>query len=365
MRIAVPQEIKKDEARVALTPDGTHELVSAGHTVLFQRGAGVGSALTDDAYAAAGAELVDDVEELFERAELMVKVKEPQLQECARLRPDQVLFTYLHLAAYPRVAEALLASGCTAIAYETVELRNGALPLLAPMSEIAGRMAAQVGARFLERPQGGRGVLLGGAPGVLPGRASVLGAGRAGVACAVAAAGLGADVVVLDKDVGKLRRLEERGVNGVRTMTASIAAIESSVISSDLVVGAVLVPGAAAPKLVSEGLVRRMRQGSVLVDVSIDQGGAFETSHETTHADPVYDLHGVTHYAVGNIPGAVPYTSTMALTNVTLPYVTELARGLDLALERHIELRAGVNVRDGVLVNHRVRESLEAHRVAG
>ena len=358
MRVAVPTEIKSDEARVGLTPDGARELVASGHQVLVQAGAGAGCSMPDDAYLAAGARVVADVDELFTLADLLVKVKEPQLTEVARLRPGQVLFTYLHLVAYPAIAHALADRGVTALAYETVQLDDGSLPLLAPMSEIAGRMAAQVGARFLERPQGGRGVLLGGAPGVPPAAATVLGAGRAGAACAVALAGLGAVVTVVDNDVEKLRRLEERGQGRIQTRSSSLQAVEDLVLQSDLVVGAVLVAGAAAPKLVSAGLVARMRRGSVLVDISIDQGGAFATSHETTHAQPVYEMHGVLHYAVGNIPGAVPRTSTLALTNATLRYVVALAAGLDSATARYPELSRGVNVAKGEIRHPAVAAAL-------
>jgi alanine dehydrogenase len=360
MRVAVPTEIKRDEARVGLTPDGARELVAAGHEVVVQAGAGAGCSMSDHAYLAAGARVVADVDELFGLAELVVKVKEPQLSEVARLRPGQILFTYLHLAAYPAIAHALADSGVTAVGYETVQLDDGSLPLLAPMSEIAGRMAAQVGARFLERPQGGRGVLLGGAPGVPSASATVLGAGRA-AACAVALAGLGAAVTVVDNDISKLRRLEERGQGRIQTRSSSLQAVADLVAASDLVVGAVLVAGAAAPKLVSAQEVRRMLPGSVLVDISIDQGGAFATSRETTHADPVFELHGVLHYAVGNIPGAVPYTSTLALTNATIRYVAALADGLDSATSRFPELARGINVAKGEVRHPAVAAALRVN----
>jgi alanine dehydrogenase len=358
MRVVVPTEIKRDEARVGLTPDGVREVIAAGHEVLVQAGAGAGCSMADHAYLAAGAQVVADVDELFGLADLVVKVKEPQLAEVARLRPGQLLFTYLHLAAYPAIAHALADSGVTAVAYETVQLDDGSLPLLAPMSEIAGRMAAQVGARFLERPQGGRGILLGGAPGVPPASATVLGAGRAGAACAVALAGLGAAVTVVDNDIAKLRGLEDRGHGRIQTRSSSLQAVEDLVAASDLVVGAVLVAGAAAPKLVSNDLVTQMRPGSVLVDISIDQGGAFATSRETTHAEPVFELHEVVHYAVGNIPGAVPYTSTLALTNATLRYVVALAGGLDSATARFPELSRGVNVAKGEIMHPAVAAAL-------
>jgi alanine dehydrogenase len=353
----VPREVKSGEARVAITPAGVRELVARDHEVLVEAGAGTGSRIGDDEFAAAGARIVPEAADLFEQAALVVKVKEPSVAEIARLRDGQVLFTYLHLAAYPKVAEGLLASGATAIAYETVELRGGT-PLLAPMSRIAGRMAAQVGARFLEQPQGGRGVLLCGAPGVPPARATVLGAGQAGTSAALGLAGLGAQVRVLDLDNDKLQRLSELGFGNITTVYSSLLAVEEYVSDSDVTVGAVLTVGAAAPKLVGEDLVKRMRPGSVLVDISIDQGGTFGTSRETTHQDPVYTLHGVVHYAVGNIPGAVPHTSTHALTNATLPYVLALAGGLQEALERHPELVKGVNVARGTITHPRVAAAL-------
>ena len=360
MRVAVPKETKKNEARVGLTPAGARELVAAGADVFVEAGAGAGCAFDDASYMAVGATIVDGADDLYACGDLIVKVKEPQQPEVALLRPDQTLFTYLHLAAYPRLARALAESGVTAIAYETVENTDGSLPLLAPMSEIAGRMAAQVAARFLERPQGGRGVLLGGAPGVPPGRAVVLGAGRAGVACAVAMAGLGAVVVVVDKDVERLRTLESRGIGRITTRMVDIATVEELALEADVIVGAVLVAGASAPKLVDDDLVKRMRPGSLLVDISIDQGGAFTTSHETTHDDPVYELYGVLHYAVGNIPGAVPSTSTQALTNVTLPYVKALLDGVDDAMSSMPPLVTGLNVRDGEITNKIVAGALEA-----
>lgn len=357
MRVGVPKERKPGEARVAITPAGVRELVARGHEVLVEAGAGAGSRIADDEFVAAGARVVAEAADVFEQAALVVKVKEPSAEELGRLRAEQVLFTFLHLAAYPAVADGLLASGATAIAYETVEL-GGRTPLLAPMSRIAGRMAAQVGARFLEQPQGGRGVLLCGAPGVPPARATVLGAGQAGASAALGLAGLGAQVSVLDLDHAKLERLSELGHGNITTVYSSLLAVEEHVSTSDVTVGAVLTVGAAAPKLVGEDLVKRMRPGSVLVDISIDQGGTFGTSRETTHADPVYTLHGVVHYAVGNIPGAVPHTSTWALTNATLPYVLALAAGLPDALERHPELVKGVNVARGTLTHPQVAEAL-------
>lgn len=360
MRVAVPKEVKKNEARVGLTPAGARELVAAGAEVFVESGAGAGCAFDDASYQAAGATVVESAAKLYDCGDLIVKVKEPQASEVAMLRPDQTLFTYLHLAAYPDLARGLVDSGVTAIAYETVENPDGTLPLLAPMSEIAGRMAAQVAARFLERPQGGRGVLLGGAPGVPPGKGVVLGAGRAGVACAVALAGLGAEVVVVDKDVERLRALESRDIGRITTRVVDLATVEELALEADVIVGAVLVAGASAPKLVDEALVKRMRPGSLLVDISIDQGGAFATSRETTHEDPVFEVHGVVHYAVGNIPGAVPYTSTRALTNVTLPYVKALLSGVDDALAATPGLASGLNIREGEITHPTVASALAA-----
>ncbi|HEV3495970.1 MAG TPA: alanine dehydrogenase, partial [Actinomycetes bacterium] len=347
MNVGVPKEIKPGEARVALSPAGARELTSRGHRVVVEAGAGAGSRIGDDDFQAAGAEIVPTAEDVFEQAELIVKVKEPKPVETQRLGPGHVLFTFLHLAAHPEAAKGLRASGATAIAYETVQLPSGLTPLLAPMSRIAGRMAAQVGARFLEQPQGGRGVLLCGAPGVPRARATVLGAGQAGANAALGLAGLGAQVNVLDVDVDKLMRLAELGQGNITTVHASRLAVEEYVPGSDVVVGAVLTVGAATPVLVDEDLIRQMRPGAVVVDISIDQGGTFETSHETTHSEPVFVLHDVVHYAVGNIPGAVPHTSTYALTNATLPYVLALADGLPSALARRAELATGVNVAGG------------------
>lgn len=351
MRVAVPTETKPGETRVGLTPDGVRELVAAGHRVVVQAGAGAASAFPDGAYRAAGATVVSTAAEVYEAGHLVVKVKEPQPGEVTFLRRDHVLFTYLHLAAQPALTAELAGRGLTAIGYETVALPSGALPLLSPMSEIAGRVAAQVSARFLEEPQGGPGVLLGGAPGVPPARAAVLGAGRVGSAAALALAGLGAVVTVLDSDIEKLRQLESRGVGRITTRTASAQAVEDAVRGAHVAIGAVLVAGAAAPTLVDEGLVRSLPAGTLLIDVAIDQGGVFATSRETTHADPIFDIDGVRHYAVGNIPAAVPHTSTYALTNATLPYVVALAAGVNEALDRFPELRTGVNVRGGSVVH--------------
>jgi len=356
--VGVPREIKTEEYRVAITPVGVRELAEHGHQILIETGAGVGSSISDDAYEAVGARIVPSAAEVFASAEMIVKVKEPQPAEIAMLEPRHVLFTYLHLAAYAEEAKGLIASGATAIAYETVQVSNGTLPLLAPMSEIAGRMAAQAGAHYLERPRGGRGVLLGGVPGVSPAKVTVLGAGMAGRNAAMITAGMGADVVVLDLNVTPLRHLDELRWGRVDTVRSSVLAVEHFVADSDLVVGAVLVPGARAPIVVPESLVAAMRPGSVVVDISIDQGGCIATAHETTHTNPVYESHGVLHYAVGNIPGAVPNTATYALTNATLPYVVALADGVREAVLHHPELLGGVNVAGGAVTNEAVAQSL-------
>jgi alanine dehydrogenase len=360
MNVGVPRERKPGEARVALSPAGVRELVSRGHSVFVETDAGAGSRIPDEEFVRAGAKIVPSADALFAEAGMIVKVKEPNQEEIGRLGPDHLLFTYLHLAAYPAVATGLRDCGATAVAYETVELANGLLPLLAPMSHIAGRMAAQVAARFLEHPQGGRGVLLCGAPGVPRARATVLGAGMAGTNAALGLAGLGAHVDVLDVNTSKLARLDELGHGNISTVFASSLSIEELVAASDVTVGAVLSVGAAAPVLVDEDLVRQMRPGAVLVDISIDQGGTFATSRETTHADPVYTVHDVVHYAVGNIPGAVPRTSTFALTNATLPYVLALADGLPAAVARHPELAKGVNVAAGAFTHPVVASALGA-----
>jgi alanine dehydrogenase len=365
LRVGVPAETKIDEFRVAVTPEGVRELRMHDIEVLVQAGAGVGSSLPDDAYRRAGAEVVDDPAEVWERAELVCKVKEPLEEEFAYFRADLTLFTYLHLAAYPKVADALLASGMTGIAYETVQQEDGGLPLLAPMSEVAGRMSVQIGAHFLERHNGGRGVLLGGAPGVRPARVVVLGAGNVGWNAAWMAAGLEADVDLLDKNVDRLRHADQIQMGRVTTLASNRGTVEQVVPEADLVIGAVLVPGRRAPVVVTEEMVRAMKPGAVVVDIAIDQGGCVETSHETTHQDPVYEAHGVLHYAVGNMPGAVPNTSTYALTNVTLPYLAELARlGVAEAVARDAPLALGVNTAGGHVVNPAVADSLERSSVA-
>lgn len=359
MIIGVPAEVKASEYRVALTPVGVRELVEHGHTVLIEASAGEGSSISDDEFRRQGAVVVPDAESVFGEAGLILKVKEPQPEEIGHLRAGQTLFTYLHLAAYPRLADGLLARGIVAIGYETVQLSDRTLPLLAPMSEIAGRMATQVGAYFLEKAQGGRGVLLGGVPGVEPGRVVVIGAGVAGSNAAAIAVGMRASVTVIDRDLGRLRAIDSLYHGRVTTRASHRLTIEEAVTTADLVVGSVLVPGASAPKLVTEGMVREMKSGSVLVDVAIDQGGCFATSRETTHEDPVYVVDDVVHYAVGNIPGAVPHTSTYALTNATLPYVLTVAEaGLEAALVGHPELAPGVNIVDDAITNEAVAGSL-------
>jgi len=356
--IGVPTEIKRDEQRVALTPDGVRELVSQGMEVRVEAGAGHGAGISDDDYAASGARLVSREEAWA--AHLVVKVKEPQPEEFAFLRPDLVLFTYLHLAAYPEVGRALLEAGTTSIAYETVQLEDGSLPLLAPMSEVAGRLAAQVGARLLEKPQGGRGLLMGGCTGVRPARVVVLGAGTVGWNAARIASAMDAEVFLLDRSPQKLRVLESDRRGRMVTLVSSRALIERLVPGADLLIGAVLLPGGRAPTLVDEGLVRRMKPGSVIVDVAIDQGGCIATSRETTHTDPVVTIHGVQHYAVGNMPGAVPFTSTEALVSVTLPYILVMAgRGLAEAVTDRPELLSGLNTVNGSVCHPGVARALD------
>ena len=357
MIVGVPAEVKTGEHRVALTPDGVRELTAHGHTVAVQRGAGAGSAIADGDFAASGARLVDAGEAWA--AELVVKVKEPQAAEVAQLRAGQVLFTYLHLAAYPKVAEALLAAGTTALAYETVQLPGGALPLLAPMSEVAGRMATQIGAHYLERENGGRGVLLGGAPGVRPARVVVLGAGNVGWNAAWIAQGMEAEVWLLDRDLDRLRFVDQIHKGRILTLASNRGAVERAVLEADLVIGAVLVAGGRAPVVVTEDMVRAMKPGAVIVDIAVDQGGCVETIRETTHDAPVYETHGVVHYAVGNVPGAVPHTSTYALTNATLPYVLAVAeRGVVAAAAADPALRRGVTTVAGRVTNPAVAEAL-------
>jgi len=348
MRVGVPKEIKPQENRAGLTPPAVRELVSHGHEVLVQAGTGAGIGCDDAAYEAAGARVVPDAAAVFGAAELVIKVKEPQPAEIAMLRRGQVLFTYLHLAPDLAQTKGLMASGCTAIAYETITDAQGRLPLLAPMSEVAGRMAVQVGAVALQRPNGGRGVLLGGVPGVAPGKVVVLGGGVVGTHAAKMAVGLGAEVSILDRSLPRLRELEDLFGGRVRLLFASQAEVEAAALGADLVIGAVLVPGAAAPKLLTRAQVARMLPGAVLVDVAIDQGGCFETSRATTHAEPTYVVDGVVHYCVANMPGGVPRTSTWALNNATLPFALALAnKGWRRACLEEPHLCEGLNVHEG------------------
>lgn len=358
MQVGIPREIKVHEYRVGLAPAGVHELVVRGHHVLVERDAGAAIGFADADYAAAGAELVDSAAEVFGRAELIVKVKEPQPVECDMLRAGQIVFAFFHLAPDPELARRLLASGATCVAYETVSDGVGGLPLLAPMSEVAGRMAIQAGVHYLEIAQGGSGVLIGGVPGVPPGKVAVLGGGVVGANAATMAVGLGAEVTVLDRSVPRLRHLGERFGNRIRTVYAGGHAIAEYVCDADLVVGAVLHPGGAAPKLVERRHVAAMRQGSVVVDVSIDQGGCFATSRPTTHREPTYQIDGVTHYCVTNIPGAVARTATQALNHATLPHALALAEHGLAALIGDPLLREGLNVHRGSITHPAVAEAL-------
>jgi alanine dehydrogenase len=347
MRIGVPKEIKVLEARVALTPEGVSEFIRAGHSVVIEKGAGLGSAITDEQYIAAGASIEAEVEKVWRDAEMILKVKEPIEAEYPRLREGQILFTYLHLAAGKACTDALIASKTTAIAYETVEL-NGTLPLLAPMSEVAGRLATQVGATALQKPHGGRGVLLGGVPGVAPGKVVVIGGGVAGLNAAVIAMGMGADVTVLDRSLPRLAYIDTVYQGRIKTLASTFGAIDREVKSADLVVGAVLVHGAKAPKLVTNEQVKAMKPGAVLVDIAIDQGGCFEDSRATTHAEPTFKVHDAIFYCVANMPGAVPVASTYALTNATLPYALSLANnGWEEACAKDPALAKGLNVHAG------------------
>jgi alanine dehydrogenase len=360
MIVGVPREIKNNEYRVAVTPAGVRELALAGHEVLVEAEAGKGSAIPDQAFVKYGAEIAHDARSVFEAADLILKVKEPQPPEYELLREGQILFTYLHLAASKDLTESLVERKVAAVAYETVQLPDGRLPLLAPMSEVAGRMAPQIGAHYLQRENGGRGVLIGGVSGVHPARVVVLGAGMAGSNAAWIAAGMEGEVIIIDKDVDKLRTVDLIHKGRILTVTSNRAAIEHHVARADLVIGAVLVPGARAPMLVTKEMVADMRPGSVIVDISIDQGGCIETSRMTTHSDPTFEVHGVVHYGVGNMPGAVPRTSTYALTNVTLPYAVEIAgRGLEDAVRDDTVLGKGVNVYGGAVTSAPVAEAHE------
>lgn len=352
MRISVPTEIKNNEYRVALTPAGVHDLVAAGHDVYVQRGAGVGSSMTDDEYAEAGATLLDDAADVWARAELLLKVKEPIASEYEHFRDDLVLFTYLHLAADRPLTERLVADRVTAIAYETVQLPGGGLPLLAPMSEVAGRLAPTVGAATLMRSAGGLGLLMSGVPGTRPATVTVIGGGVAGANAAVIAAGLGADVTIFDTNIQRLRYLDDHFEGRVKTAASNPLDLDRAVVASDLVIGSVLIPGAKAPKLVTNDMVRRMRPGSVLVDIAVDQGGCFEDTRPTTHAEPTFRVHDSVFYCVANMPGAVPNTSTSALTNATMPYIRRItALGWEKALAADPALAGGLNTTSGSVVN--------------
>ncbi len=360
MRIGVPTEIKTDEYRVAITPAGVRELSTRGHEVLVQSGAGEGSAMSDEQFTAQGARIVPDADAVFAEAELVLKVKEPQAVEVGRLREGQTLFTYLHLAAEPDLARGLMGSGATCIAYETVVDAEGRLPLLAPMSEVAGKIATQAGAFMLEKPLGGRGILLGGVPGVAAATVLVIGGGVVGMNAAFIAIGMQADVFTFDRSIDRLRDLEVAFAGRASTVYSSTLAIEEMLPQADLVIGAVLLPGGRAPRVITREQLKLMKPHAVLVDVSIDQGGCFETSRPTTHSDPTYEVDGITHYCVTNMPGAVPITSTYALTNATLPYVIDIAeRGVREALDASPGLRAGLNVDRGEITHPAVAEALE------
>ena len=360
MLIGVPKEIKSNEHRIGLTPVGVREMVHHGHQVMVQRGGALTIGFEDIHYEQAGAEIVDEAAEIFQRAEMIIKVKEPQPNECDMLRPGQVLFTYLHLAPDPAQTKLLLASGATCIAYETVTSEGRGLPLLAPMSEVAGRMAIQAGAYNLEITQGGDGILLGGVPGVEPAKVLVIGGGVVGINAARMAFGLGADVTLLDRSIERLTELEMLFGGRMNTVFSTTAAIERYALQADLVVGAVLIPGAAAPRLISADLVKRMKKGAVMVDVAIDQGGCFETSRPTTHQEPTYIVDGVVHYCVANMPGGVARTSTIALTNATLPYALQLAeQGAAEALRENAHLRNGLNVHAGMVTHEAVAQALD------
>lgn len=355
MKIGIPREIKNHEYRVAITPAGVHELVERGHEVVIESGAGAGSAIGDEEFKGAGAQILASADEVWSTADLLLKVKEPIAEEYSRLRRDQVLFTYLHLAASRECTDALLGSGTTAIAYETVTAPDGSLPLLAPMSEVAGRLAPQAGAYHLMKPSGGRGVLMGGVPGVRPAKVVIIGAGVSGKNALAVAFGMHADVTVLDLSIARLREIDALYHGQVTTITSNGLELEQAVLEADMVIGAVLVPGARAPKLVSNNLVARMKPGSVLVDIAIDQGGCFEDSRPTTHAEPTYRVHDSVFYCVANMPGAVPSTSTYALTNATLPYVVALAdKGWKAAIDADPHLAHGLSTHDGQLLSAEV-----------
>jgi alanine dehydrogenase len=358
MIIGVPKEVKDHEARVGLLPSGVHALVEDGHRVLIQTGAGRASSLADQEYADAGAVIVPTAAQVWQESDLVVKVKEPQPSEYPLLRPNLILFTYLHLAPLPELTQKLLDAQVSAVAYETIREGDGSLPLLTPMSEVAGRMAVQVGAQYLEAPSGGRGILLGGVPGVAPANVTIVGGGVVGHQAAKVAVGMGAHVTIIDRNLERLRQLDDIYSSQIVTLASNMHTIRESVRQADLVVGAVLIPGAAAPKLVRRDMISSMRTGSVVVDVAIDQGGCFETSHPTTHTDPVYIVDGVVHYCVSNMPAAVPHTSTFALNNATFPYLLELANGgLEAACRRNRALAEGLNTYKGHVMCRAVAES--------
>ena len=365
MKVGVPRELKDHEYRVAITPAGVRELVVHGHTVLIEHEAGVGSSIPDAEFERAGARIVADADTVFADSDMVLKVKEPVPEEFHRLREGLILFTYLHLAASEPVTKALVESKTNAVAYETVELPDHSLPLLAPMSEVAGRMAPQVGAAFLERGHGGRGVLLGGVSGVRPAKVVVIGAGMAGMNAAWIAQGMEAEVIVLDRNINKLRDIDRIHQGKILTLASNRLSVEETVIAADLVIGAVLIPGAIAPKVVTEDVVKEMQPGAVLVDISVDQGGCFETTRMTTHSEPTYVVHDVVHYCVGNMPGAVPHTSTYGLTNATMPYVVALAeQGLEAAVRTDPALALGVNVYKGAVTYAPVAEAHGLESVA-
>ncbi len=358
MVIGIPKEIKDHEYRVSVTPDGVKALRQAGHDIWIEQSAGIGSGYSDEDFRSAGAIMAESKEQLFQQSTLIVKVKEPLLSECRFFRPGQTLFTYLHLASLPELTKALLETTITAIAYETIEAKDGTLPMLKPMSEIAGRMSVQIGAHYLEKTQGGRGLLLAGVPGVEPGKVVILGAGVVGSAATRIAVGMGAQVTVVNLDLERLRALDDLYRGRIVTRASTQAAIDESVMAADLVIGAILVPGARAPKLVSRGLVARMKPGAVVVDVAVDQGGCFETTKPTTHSDPVYTVDGVLHYGVSNMPGIVPRTSTVALTNATLPYLLRLAsEGVEEAVRADAGLAKGVNLSGGKITHRAVADA--------
>jgi alanine dehydrogenase len=358
MIVGVPKEVKDHETRVGLVPSGATALVEAGHRVLVEAQAGAGSSIPDKDYQDAGAEILPSAAEVWQRAELVVKVKEPQPSEYAYFRPGLILFTYLHLAPLPELTSKLLETKLSSVAYETIRERDGSLPLLTPMSEVAGRMAVQVGAQYLEKPNGGRGILLGGVPGVAPANVVILGGGVVGHQAAKMAVGLGAHVSIIDRNMDRLRQLDDIYSSQVVTLASNSLTIREALRQADLVIGAVLIPGASAPRLVRRDMIQNMRKGAVMVDVAIDQGGCFETSHATTHTDPVYFVDGVLHYCVSNMPAAVPHTSTFALTNATFPYLAELcSKGLKRACQENPAIREGVNTYGGFITYPGVAES--------